>query len=243
MGSGSVAGRTVMPSHNAVVLLSGGVDSATTAALAGEQGFTVHALTFQYGQRHGIETVSAARIARALAVSRHIVQTIDMRKFGGSALTDSISVPKSAGVAELSAAIPPTYVPARNTIFLAFALALAETIGSSSIFIGVNAVDYSGYPDCRPEFLAAFEVLARLATRAGVEGTAFRIHAPLLRWSKADIIREAIRLGVDLGLTHSCYDPTPDGLACGFCDSCLLRKKGFSEAGVPDPARYVESAG
>lgn len=223
----------------AVVLLSGGIDSATTAAIAWERGFDVYALSFRYGQRHAIETEAAARVAEALKVHRLVLMTIDLRALGGSALTDSIEVPKSAAVSQIGSGIPVTYVPARNTIFLSFALGFAETIGSSDIFIGVNAVDYSGYPDCRPEFIKAFERLANVATKAGVEGTRITIHAPLIRMSKAQIIREGCRMGVDFGLTHSCYDPTPIGLACGFCDSCLLRKSGFEQAGITDPTRYA----
>ena len=226
----------------AVVLLSGGVDSATTAAVARERGFELFALTLRYGQRHEIETHAARRVAETLGVAQHVFQTIDLRTFGGSALTGSIEVPKSASVSRIGSGIPITYVPARNTIFLALALAYAETIGSNDIFIGVNAVDYSGYPDCRPEFITAFERLANLATRAGVEGARIAIHAPLINMPKADIIKEGHRLGVDFSLTHSCYDPTQEGLACGFCDSCLLRKQGFDEGGIPDPTRYAGSS-
>ena len=225
----------------AVILLSGGLDSATVAAIARERGFALYALSFRYGQRHGVETEAAVHVAEAVGVVRHVVQTIDLRAFGGSALTDGIEVPKSSCVDERPGGIPATYVPARNTIFLAFALGYAEVIGAHDIFIGVNAVDYSGYPDCRPDFVAAFERLANLATKAGVEGTNFKIHAPLISMSKADIIREGIRLGVDYSLTHSCYDPDDKGVACGFCDSCLLRKQGFREAGVPDSVRYASS--
>ncbi|UCC32780.1 MAG: 7-cyano-7-deazaguanine synthase QueC [Phycisphaerales bacterium] len=225
--------------HKAVILLSGGIDSATTAALARERGFLLYAVTFQYGQRHAIETEAAVRVAEVLSVVQHVLQKIDLRAFGGSALTDSIEVPKSGDVSRIDAGIPVTYVPARNTIFLAFALGYAETIGSSDIFIGVNAVDYSGYPDCRPEFIKTFEQLANVGTKAGVEGTRLSIHAPLIAMSKADIIREGHRLGMDFGLTHSCYDPTPKGLACGFCDSCLLRKKGFQQVGIADPTQYA----
>ena len=227
----------------AVVLLSGGLDSATTAAVARERGFALYALSLRYGQRHAIETEAAARVARALQIDHHLFQTIDLRALGGSALTDTMEVPKSIGGSEIGSGIPVTYVPARNTILLAFALALTETIGSSDIFIGVNAVDYSGYPDCRPEFVKAFEQLANVGTRAGVEGRRFTIHAPLIAMSKADIIREGERLGVDFGLTHSCYDPTPEGLACGCCDSCLLRQDGFRQAGIADPIRYAPHDG
>jgi len=230
-------------SSKAVVLLSGGLDSATVAAMAREQGYRIHALTFGYGQRHAVEMAAARCVAQALRVLQHVEQTIDLRCFGGSALTDAIDVPKSAGVANMRGGIPVTYVPARNTIFLAFALAFAEVIDSKDIFIGVNAVDYSGYPDCRPEFVAAFERLANLATRAGVEGGGIRIHAPLLSLSKADIIREGLRLGVDYSLTHSCYDPDTAGRACGRCDSCHLRRQGFVEADIPDPTRYAAGAG
>ncbi len=227
------------PKPKAVVLLSGGIDSATAAAVAQDRGFDLRAITFRYGQRHAVETEAAARIAKALQVRQHVFQSIDLRALGGAALTDAIEVPRSAGVSRIGDGIPVTYVPARNTIFLSLALGFAEAIGSSDIFIGVNAVDYSGYPDCRPEFVKAFERLANLATKAAVEGTRFTIHAPLIAMSKADIIREGRRLGVDFGLTHSCYDPTSEGLACGFCDSCLLRKHGFQQAGIPDPARYA----
>lgn len=223
----------------AVVLLSGGLDSATTAAIARERGFAICALTFRYGQRHEIETDAADRVAAAIGVARHVTLSIDLRAFGGSALTDSIDVPKATSITEMDAGIPVTYVPARNTIFLACALGLAEVAGADHIFIGVNAVDYSGYPDCRPEFITAFENLAAVATKAAVQGRAPRIQTPLIEMSKADIIREGLRLGVDFSLTHSCYDPTEDGLACGACDSCLLRRKGFDDAGVPDPTRYT----
>lgn len=203
--------------------------------LAREQGFAIQALTVNYNQRHGIELESAARIARALGADRHIVLPIDLRAFGGSALTDDIAVPKE-GVGE---GIPSTYVPARNTIFLSLALGLAEASGARDIFIGVNALDYSGYPDCRPAFIEAFQRLADLATKAGVEGRGFTVHAPLLHMSKADIAREADRLGLDAGMSWSCYDPTPEGAHCGLCDSCRLRAKGFEEAGLPDPTRYA----
>lgn len=223
----------------AVVLLSGGLDSATTAALASEQGFAVHALTVVYGQRHAIELEAAKRVARALSVVEHRVESIDLRLFGGSALTDAIDVPKADTVSDIQPGIPVTYVPARNTILLALALAYAEVLGARAIFVGVNAVDYSGYPDCRPEFIEAFERLANVATKAGVEGGTITIHAPLIRMSKEDIIREGNRCGVDYSLTHSCYDPTAGGIACGRCDSCLLRRKGFDDAGVADPIAYV----
>jgi 7-cyano-7-deazaguanine synthase len=233
---------------NAVVLLSGGLDSTTTLAIAKAAGFTPHALSFRYGQRHGVELDAAARIAATLGAAEHLIVDIDLRRIGGSALTSDIAVPKGRdlsgiGSGPVGAPIPPvpgdipvTYVPARNTIFLSFALAWAETLDSSDIFIGVNALDYSGYPDCRPEYIAAFEHLARFATRAGVEGhKRLRIHAPLIRLSKAQIIRQGMGLGVDYGLTSSCYDPGPGGRPCGECDSCLLRARGFAEAGVTDP--------
>ncbi len=225
----------------AVVLLSGGLDSATCAAMASERGFALFALTISYGQRHEIETRAAKRIAKSLGVVRHVFQTIDLRAFGGSALTDAIEVPKAEVVSGIGQWIPVTYVPARNTIFLAMALAYAEAIGASDIFIGVNAIDYSGYPDCRPEYVTAFERLANLGTKAGVEGARITIHAPLISMSKAEIVREGHRLGVDFSTTHSCYDPTPAGLACGHCDSCLLRKQGFEQAGIPDAVRYASS--
>jgi 7-cyano-7-deazaguanine synthase len=223
----------------AVVLLSGGLDSTTTLATAIAEGYETCALSFEYGQRHKIEIDAARRIARALGAKEHRVAKIDLRIFGGSALTDDVDVPKKRSAAEIGHGIPVTYVPARNTIFLSYALALAETVGARDIFIGANAIDYSGYPDCRPEFIKAFETLANLATKAGVEGAHFRIHAPLIKFSKAEIIRKALELVVDLSLTHSCYDPSPAGLACGECDSCLLRLKGFREAGVEDPIRYA----
>ena len=218
----------------AVVLLSGGLDSMVCAALARESGFEVIALTIDYGQRHRVEIDSARRIAARLA-DRHIVLPLDLTAFGGSALTSDIAVPKD-GVGE---GIPVTYVPARNTIFLSLALGLAEASGARDIFIGVNALDYSGYPDCRPQFVEEFERLANLATKAGVEGDGFTIHAPLLNLTKADIALEAQRLGVDAGLSHSCYDPLPDGTHCGKCDACRLRAKGFAEAGVADPTSYA----
>jgi 7-cyano-7-deazaguanine synthase len=218
----------------AVVLLSGGLDSMVCAALAREAGFSVIALTIDYGQRHRVELESARRIAADLA-DRHIVLPLDLRAFGGSALTSDIAVPKD-GVAE---GIPVTYVPARNTIFLSLALGLAEASGASDIFIGVNALDYSGYPDCRPEFVEHFQKLADLATKAGVEGDGFTIHTPLLGMTKADIAREAQRLGIDAAMSHSCYDPAPDGRACGRCDACRLRAKGFEDAGIPDPTSYA----
>lgn len=219
----------------AVVLLSGGLDSMVSAALAAEQGYSVHALTVNYGQRHACEIAAAEKIAEKLGVARHVVTSLDMRPFGGSALTADIAVPKSG----LADGIPVTYVPARNLVFLALTTSFAEASGSSDIFIGVNALDYSGYPDCRPEFIALFEETARLATKAGVEGEGFRIHAPLQHMSKADIAREAARLSLDSGWSWSCYDPTPEGLACGTCDSCRLRRKGFTEAGLVDNTAYA----
>ena len=224
----------------AVVLLSGGLDSTTTLAIAMAEGYETFALSFEYGQRHKIETEAARRVAASLGAKEHRIARIDLRVFGGSALTDAIDVPKRRSETEIAHGIPVTYVPARNTIFLAYALAWAEVIHASDIFIGVNAIDYSGYPDCRPEFIEAFERLANLATKVDVEGSRFKIHTPLIKLSKADIIRKAVELGVDLSLTHSCYDPTPEGLACGECDSCLLRLKGFREAGIKDPVRYAK---
>jgi 7-cyano-7-deazaguanine synthase len=223
----------------AVVLLSGGIDSATTLAIAITEGYQTYALSFDYGQRHQIETEAARHVAKSLGVRDHRIANIDLRVFGGSALTDDVDVPKQRAEKEIAGGIPVTYVPARNTIFLAYALAWAEVIPADDIFIGVNAIDYSGYPDCRPEFIEAFENLANLGTKAGVEGRRFQIHTPLIKLSKAAIIRKAVGLAVDLSLTRSCYDPTPEGLACGECDSCLLRLKGFREAGMKDPIRYV----
>ena len=226
---------------HAVVLLSGGLDSATTLAIAIASGYETYALSFDYGQRHQIEIEAARRVATALGAKEHRVAKIDMRIFGGSALTADFDVPKSRSDDEIGHGIPMTYVPARNTIFLSYALGWAEVLGAGHIFIGVNAIDYSGYPDCRPEYLAMFETLANLGTKAGIEGMRFQVHAPLARMSKAQIIQKAQALHVDLGLTHSCYDPAPDGRACGECDSCQLRSKGFREAGVPDPTKYARS--
>ncbi len=231
--------RSDIEKRKAVVLLSGGVDSATVLAIAGRQGFETYALSFRYGQRHSVELDAAGRIAGRAGVVRHLTVDIDLRLIGGSALTADIAVPKHGSVEELPRAIPVTYVPARNTIFLSYALAWAEVIGSSDIFIGVNALDYSGYPDCRPEYIAAYERMANLATKAGVLGKEpLRIHAPLLALSKAEIIRRGVELGVDYSITHSCYDPDADRASCGRCDSCLLRLKGFREAGLQDPVRY-----
>jgi 7-cyano-7-deazaguanine synthase len=224
----------------AVVLLSGGLDSATTLAIAIAQRYEAYALSFDYGQRHQIETEAARRVANSLGAKEHRIAKIDLRVFGGSALTDDVDVPKQRAEKEIASGIPVTYVPARNTIFLAYALAWAEVIPANDIFIGVNAIDYSGYPDCRPEFIQAFENLANVGTKAGVEGRCFQIHTPLIKLSKADIIRKAVELGVDLSLTHSCYDPTLEGLPCGECDSCLLRLKGFREAAITDPIRYAK---
>jgi len=221
-----------------VVLLSGGLDSATVAAIARRDGFAVHALSFDYGQRHRAELDAAAQVAAQLDVREHRVAGIDLRAFGGSALTDDVDVPKGRDLDQLGDDIPITYVPARNTVFLSFALAWAEVIGATDLFIGVNALDYSGYPDCRPEFIAAFQAMARLATRLGVEGAELTIHAPLQHLTKAQIVRTATELGVDLSLTVSCYDADDAGAACGECDSCLLRREGFHAAGVPDPTRY-----
>ena len=222
----------VAPGTPAVVLLSGGLDSATVLAMASTAGYAVHALTFRYGQRHGVEIERARAVAAAWKVKRHVVADIDLRAVGGSALTAEIDVPKDRDAAGTSAEIPVTYVPARNTIFLSFALAWAEVLGASEILIGVNALDYSGYPDCRPEYIEAFERMANLATRAGVEGTtSLRVLAPLMEMTKAEIIRVGRTLGVDYEMTISCYDPTPDGVPCGHCDACQLRAKGFAEAG------------
>ena len=228
-----------MKRRRAVILLSGGLDSTTTLAIAKEQCFLPYALSFRYGQRHEVELEAASRIARALGVEQHTIIDIDLRSFGGSALTSDIDVPKGRNLEEMSDGIPVTYVPARNTIFLSFALAWAEVLQCSDIFIGVNVLDYSGYPDCRPEFIEAFQTLANLATKAGVEGsTRVTIHAPLIHLTKAQIIQRGTELGVDYSLTSSCYDPSGLGEACGLCDSCQLRRKGFLDAGVADPTRY-----
>jgi 7-cyano-7-deazaguanine synthase len=229
-----------MPIKRAIVLLSGGLDSATTLAIARAEGYETHALSFRYGQRHAGELEYAARIAKVLGAKRHVVTEIDLRAFGGSALTAEIAVPKHERAEEIGGGIPVTYVPARNTIFLSFALAFAEVSVAEDIFIGVNALDYSGYPDCRPEYLASFEQMANLATRAGVEGGHLRIHAPLLDLTKAEIIQRGLALGVDYALTRSCYDPRADGASCGRCDACLLRLRGFEQAGAKDPIPYVK---
>ncbi|MEU1477365.1 7-cyano-7-deazaguanine synthase QueC [Streptomyces sp. NPDC005760] len=233
-----------MAERPAIVLLSGGLDSTTVLAIAKDQGYTPYALSFRYGQRHSVELEAAKRVAAAQGVARHVIADIDLRVFGGSALTSDIDVPKhesldDAGNKDTGSSVPITYVPARNTIFLSFALAYAETVGASDIFTGVTAVDYSGYPDCRPEYMEAYERMANLATRAGVEGTQrLKLHSPLISMSKADIVREGLRLGVDYSLTSSCYDPDEQGRACGRCETCLLRLKGFAEAGVTDPVQY-----
>ena len=230
-----------MSDKPAVVLLSGGVDSATAAAIAKQAGFTLHALSFRYGQRHACEIDAAKRVATFLKASSHLVIDFDLRAIGGSALTDQIEVPKSRSTREISHGIPVTYVPARNTIFLSFGLALAERLGANDIFFGANQLDYSGYPDCREEYIRAFENMANLATKAGLEGKSrLKIHAPLLHMTKAAIIAKGLELGVDYGLTWSCYDPNKDGRACGRCDSCQLRVKGFIEAGAVDPITYAE---
>jgi 7-cyano-7-deazaguanine synthase len=222
----------------AVVLLSGGLDSTTTLAIARSQGFELHALSFRYGQRHAFELEAARRVATALGAKQHVIADIDLRVFGGSALTADIAVPKGRATNEMSHGIPVTYVPARNTVFLSFALAWAEVLESSDIFVGVNAVDYSGYPDCRPEYIEAYQRMADLATKAGVEGKQrLKIHTPLIQMTKAQIIRRGLELGVDYGLTSSCYDPSPAGVPCGGCDSCQLREKGFGELGLKDPVR------
>lgn len=223
----------------AVVLLSGGLDSTTVAAIAREQGFSVHALSFDYGQNHRVELEFARRVAAAQGLAGHAVVKVDLRSFGGSALTSDSPVPKHRSAEEIGHGVPVTYVPARNTVFLALALAYAETLGAADIFLGVNALDYSGYPDCRPEFIAAFEAMANLATKMGTEdGRRIRLHTPLIAMTKKEIVETGMRLGVDYSLTTTCYDPAPDGAACGACDACLLRLKGFAEAGVADPARY-----
>ncbi|MBA3521925.1 MAG: 7-cyano-7-deazaguanine synthase QueC [Gemmatimonadales bacterium] len=227
-----------MPQPKAVVLLSGGMDSTTTAAIAQRRGFDVHALSFRYGQRHGLELEAARRVAERLGIGRHVTLDIDLRAFGGSALTGDTPVPKDTPAEQIGQNIPSTYVPARNTIFLSFALGWAEVLGAGDIFIGANALDYSGYPDCRPEYISAFERMANLATRAGVEGRQITIHTPLITLSKRDIVLQGVALGLDFELTSTCYDPAPDGAACGRCEACLLRLKGFREAGIPDPARY-----
>lgn len=224
-------------------MLSGGLDSTTTLAMALQHGFEVYALTFRYGQRHEAEIKAAERVAAFLNVVRHITIDIDLRRFGGSALTDNIPVPKGRGSVEIAHDIPVTYVPARNTVFLSLALAWAETLEAYDIFIGVNALDYSGYPDCRPEYIQAFEKMANLATKAGVEGKHFTVHTPLINMTKAEIIKKGHELGVDFSITSTCYDPLPDGRPCGQCDACILRQKGFAESGLKDPLPYIKSKG
>jgi 7-cyano-7-deazaguanine synthase len=224
----------------AVVLLSGGLDSTTVLAIAKAEGFAIYAMSFRYGQRHAMELESARRVVESMGVEKHLIVDIDLRAIGGSALTDEIEVPKERSNEAMNSGIPVTYVPARNTVFLSFALAWAETLNAENIFIGVNALDYSGYPDCRPEYIEAYESMANLATKAGVEGgMRLKIHTPLIALTKAEIIKTGIALGVDYSLTHSCYDPVAEGLACGRCDSCLLRRKGFAEAGASDPLPYA----
>jgi len=235
------AHRRINPVKKAVVLSSGGLDSTTTMAIAKHEGFEIYSLSFSYGQRHVFELEAAQKVADFIGVVEHLVINIDLKKIGGSSLTDDIDVPKHRDESEMTQGVPATYVPARNTIFLSFALAWAEVLKSSDIFIGVNAIDYSGYPDCRPEYIEAFERMANLATKTGVEGTTkLRIKTPLIHLTKAQIIQKGIELGIDYTLTHSCYDPSSQGLACGECDSCLLRKKGFKEAGITDPTRYIQ---
>jgi 7-cyano-7-deazaguanine synthase len=224
----------------AIILSSGGLDSTTAMAIAKSKGFDLYSLNFFYGQRHDYELIAAKKVAKVMDVIRHLVLNVDLSPIGGSALTDDIAVPKGRDESQMTAEIPVTYVPARNTIFLSYALAWAEVLDVADIFIGVTAIDYSGYPDCRPEFIHAFEIMANLATKASVgKNVKLRIHTPLMYMSKAEIIRYGISLKVDYSLTHSCYDPSPKGLACGDCDSCLLRKKGFKDANVPDPTRYI----
>ncbi len=233
-------GLQMTKKKKAVVLSSGGLDSTTLMAIAKEEGYEVYSLSFDYGQRHALELKAARKVARSLGARKHIVIRIDLKKIGDSALTDDIEVPKARSEEEMKKGIPVTYVPARNTIFLSYALAWAEVLEASDIFIGVNAIDYSGYPDCRPEYIRAFETMANLAIKAAIEGKIkITIRTPLIRMTKAEIIRRGIQLGVDYRLTHSCYDPSPEGKACGQCDSCLLRKKGFREAGVIDPTEYI----
>jgi len=224
--------------RKAVVLLSGGIDSTTTLAIAKSQHFQIHAISFRYGQRHALELECARKIAAHFHVEKHLIFDLDFRKIGGSALTDNLEVPKLRELSKIAAEIPVTYVPARNIIFLSITLGWAETLGAYDIFIGANVLDYSGYPDCRPEFISAFENMANLGTKAGTEGNRFSIHAPLIRMTKAQIIQKGFELGVNYSMTISCYDPSPDGKSCGSCDSCLLRKKGFLEAGIPDPTVY-----
>lgn len=233
---------TDSPLKPAVVLVSGGLDSATVLAIARSQGYETYALSFSYGQRHSVELESASRVAQSLDAARHLIINVDLRAIGGSSLTDDIAVLKNRDLPQISHGIPPSYVPARNTVFLSLAMGWAEVLGANDIFIGVNALDYSGYPDCRPEFIRAFENLAQVATKAGVEGTTrLKIHAPLIEMTKAQIIRAGLELGVDYSITSSCYDPSPDGAPCGACDSCFLRLKGFRENGMADPLQYPET--
>ncbi len=235
----AAASSSATESKKAVVLLSGGLDSSTVLAIAQSQGYSVYAISFRYGQRHQLELACAARIASAANVTRHVIVEIDLSQFGGSALTSAIDVPKHDSADQIGTEIPVTYVPARNTVFLSLALAYAESIGASDIFLGVNALDYSGYPDCRPEFIRAFETMANLGTKAGVTGAQIRLHTPLIELTKAQIIEWGLRLGVDYGQTSSCYDPLPTGQACGHCDACLLRLRGFAQNQIQDPAQYV----
>jgi 7-cyano-7-deazaguanine synthase len=231
-----------MSARRAVVLFSGGLDSTTVLAIAGDEGFAVHALSFRYGQRHAVELNAAREIAGRVGVSDHVIVDIDLRQFGGSALTDAIDVPKGREISEMSQGIPITYVPARNTVFLSFAVAWAETVEADDIWLGVNALDYSGYPDCRPEYIQAYEQMANLATKRGIEGHKLAIHTPLIDLTKAQIIKRGLDLGVDYSLTRSCYDPSAVGEGCGACDSCLLRLRGFDENGISDPAPYIHQA-
>jgi 7-cyano-7-deazaguanine synthase len=224
----------------AIILLSGGIDSATCAAIARNKGYKLYAMSFDYGQRHRTELAAAKKVAKFLKAAEHKVVKIDLRAFGGSSLTAPLPVPKNRTVKKMAAEIPSTYVPARNTIFLSYALAWAEVLGTTDIFIGVNSIDYSGYPDCRSGYIKAFQSMACLATKAGVQGRNIRIHTPLIKLTKAEIIKKGCALGLDYSLTHSCYDPLPDGAACSTCDSCLIRKKGFKDAGIKDPTRYIE---
>lgn len=233
-----MANASLNDSKKAVVLLSGGLDSSTVLAIAQSEGYSVYAISFRYGQRHQLELACAARIAQAANVTRHVIVEIDLSQFGGSALTAAIDVPKHDSADQIGTDIPVTYVPARNTVFLSLALAYAESIGATDIFLGVNALDYSGYPDCRPEYIRAFETMANLGTKAGVSGSTIRLHTPLIQLTKAEIIQRGLQLGVDYSQTSSCYDPLPTGQACGHCDACLLRLRGFSQNNIKDPAMY-----
>lgn len=240
--SGSAATQTTRSGRKAVILLSGGLDSATALAIAQSEGYEPYAISFRYGQRHAVELEAAAAVAKEAGVARHVVIEIDLRVFGGSALTADIEVPKHSSVDEITEEIPVTYVPARNTIFLSYALGYAEVLEADDVFIGVNALDYSGYPDCRPDFIESFQRTANLATKRGVEGEQLRIHTPLISLTKAETVRRGLALGVDYGITRSCYDPAPTGEACGACDSCLLRLRAFAENGLADPAPYQAQA-